>query len=394
MTTTDTWTCECGNVNTGDSCARSTCGKERPVELSEEERDAWEAYCRACSEAGWDKPDHNGSTTSVGHKAFRISFLVTARAPIVEKLRQAEERHAREVAELQIGNEHALQRIAELEAKLAEAAKRVPSLTDSERSAVVATWMKRHRGAAESDLGWALHNLACDVLRAVKDSASGILLDLDADAAKPATPTRTVTIPPLAEGESHTVVVGQPAASPAEVTLVNVEKATQYQPFASTCLAHLRNAIEADIRANLARAEERHRSEMAREREKSKELFMLWKQADGHKREAKAEVERLTRERDAKEAPVKPFEPCDFVPPGRDGGYARSRCQKHKGHPGPCGNLGWEYDRNAGKQPEDPSYTARDLCPESMDAGGQLEYCCLEAGHSGEHRTKGNVGFC
>jgi len=80
---TDTWKCECTNVNTAEPCAK--CGKDRPAELTEEERDAWNAY-----RAGYDDAIINAHPVAIV-KALKI--YRAARAPLIEA-------HAREVTEM------------------------------------------------------------------------------------------------------------------------------------------------------------------------------------------------------------------------------------------------------------------------------------------------------
>jgi hypothetical protein len=95
-----------------EPCAK--CGKDRPAELTEEERDAWNAY-----RAGYDDaiiPAHPVAIV----KALKI--YRAARAPLIEA-------HAREVAELQT-------RIAELEANCESNRKHLEFITSEYWAAV------------------------------------------------------------------------------------------------------------------------------------------------------------------------------------------------------------------------------------------------------------------
>jgi len=238
---TDTWTCECGNHNDCNACVR--CGKARPVEMTEEERDLprLEDFSGRLE---WLMAQIKGDW--VGRPEVEVvKRLRAARAPLVEKLREAEER-----------NERTMDESNRLHDELREARRRIAEL----------------EGHGKPSAG-------------------------------------------LPKVESQTPA---PAAAPAEVTTENLKKVEvvglkffgglvlgPLKPLVDTQFWRIGEAQEAavaDIRANLARAEERHRARIA-ELAEVESLKMAFKSRDEGKMvmtlvALEREVKRLTRELD------------------------------------------------------------------------------------------------
>jgi hypothetical protein len=135
--TTETWQCECGNINTGDVCTsrfgvRVGCGKPRPSGLSEDEWDALVTVneMRRAAKMYMSEPRLatavEWSSWPVNEREQYLAMLRASRAPLVEKLRAVEENHAREMAELKRIHSHEVKsanaHIAEFEAMNADQA--------------------------------------------------------------------------------------------------------------------------------------------------------------------------------------------------------------------------------------------------------------------------------
>jgi hypothetical protein len=301
-----TWSCECGNVNAGETCAK--CGKPRPAELTEEERDALAMVNAFNSRMGHRTTENTWKGWPQQGRDGYVAMLRHVRAPLIEK-------HAREVAELR---ERATATVADLKKSLLEESRLLEAQTAKPKTPAPAVStedmlrgmqdgkpapagegpkLRRLKAAlrgfsehvqkygtvgipSEGFITAAREDFAEEMaakdnriaeLEAKLDEAGKLAADEDGKSSmrlalywlgRQAECGADFAIKTASDVLRNYIVEGKPAApaaSPGEITTEH----TRALAANWTAWDVLEEKVNADIRANLARAEERHQAEMS-----------------------------------------------------------------------------------------------------------------------------------